>query len=114
MKAARKQAVGIVGYVSATVAGTLAKGRSSEPAEPLEVRLEPDDSEVVVRVHAKDVVEARLGAERGSQVAVQLIVEEGAAVETLVRGRATAEGVQRFVDPVLSQRLRAPLAVIFV
>ena len=107
-----REAMAVTGYVAKNVADALSN-KKSEAA--VEVRPERDVEDVVARVAASDVVETRVGSTEGGYTMVQLILRDGAKVETVMRTEANAKGFAAFHDPVLNRvRAQATAKVIMV
>ena len=77
-----REAMAATGYVASETAAQLAS------ADLLEVWPERDVSKVVMRVSGKDVEEVRVGASESGQTLVQLILKEGAIVETALKAKS--------------------------
>ena len=101
-----REALGVTGFVPSEVAERLEGGGH----DVVDVRVAPGRDDVLMRVARSGIAEVRLGATQGGETAVQLILEEGHDIETVVRYKATVEGVQRFHDPALN-RLTASAVV---
>ena len=95
-----KEAMAVTGYVDQSVAAALSKGSVKTSVD---VRPERDIKEVVARVLASDIASVRTGATKNGQVLVQLILREGARVETVVAVAASPNGMRAFHDPVLNR-----------
>jgi hypothetical protein len=102
IKRGMKEAFAVTGYVPDEALRKL----ESDVAGKIDVRVERNSDEVVMRVDRADVAEIRAGASVNNETIVQVILRAGAAVETVVKAKASLEGVARFNDPVL-QRLTA-------
>jgi hypothetical protein len=96
---AMREAFAVTGYVSADQAVRLRETREGV----VELSPEQEAGQVSMRVEAGDVTEVRVGASRGKQTLVQLLLKDGATVETVVRHRATAQGLSQIFDPALHQ-----------
>ena len=102
IKRGMKEAFAVTGYVPDEALRKL----ESDVAGKIDIRVERNSDEVVVRVDRADVAEIRAGASVNNETIVQVILRAGAAVETVVKAKASLEGIARFNDPVL-QRLTA-------
>jgi hypothetical protein len=96
-----REAMAVTGYVLEELATRMSRG--SAGVEYVEVRPEKDVNDVVIRVAVADVQETRVGAAGHGVVLVQLILRDGAAVETVVRSAADPAGLRAFHDPVLNR-----------
>ena len=102
IKRGMSEAFAVTGYVPDKALQELESGLAGK----IDVRVERDSDEVVMRVDRADVAEIRAGASARNETIVQVILRAGAAVETVVKTKASLEGVARFNDPVV-QRLTA-------
>jgi hypothetical protein len=99
----------ITGYVHAEAIKTL---RSTERVD---VYPEQDVREIRMRVAGSDIAEVRSGATAAGLTVVQLILKDGAKVQTVVEATADAKGMRAFHDPVLNRiRQEATAKKIFV
>jgi hypothetical protein len=96
----------ITGYVADPVASRL---KATTPGT-IEIAPERGHREVCMRVDGADVDEVRTGTSAHGETLVQLILRDGAVVETLFRTTADVKGVARFNDPTLA-RLTASATV---
>lgn len=96
---AMREAFAVTGYVAADQAARLRDSKEGV----VELSPEQEAGQVSMRVEASDVAEVRVGASRGKQTLVQLLLKEGATVETIVRHKATAQGLSQIFDPSLHQ-----------
>jgi hypothetical protein len=104
-----REAMAVTGYIPAKEVKALRK------AESIEIRPERDIADVVVRVAGKDIEEVREGSTEGSLTAVQVILRQGATVETVHRVKANPAGMKAFHDPVLNRvRQEASAKVIMI
>ncbi len=102
IKRGTSEAFAVTGYVPDKALQELESGLNGK----IDVRVERNSDEVVMRVDRADVAEIRVGASARNETIVQVILRAGAAVETVVKTKASLEGIARFNDPVL-QRLTA-------
>ena len=96
----------ITGYVAKDIAGRL----KAQAAGAIHVSPERGQTDVVMGVDGSAVAEVRIGATVKGQTLVQLILKEGAAVETIIRSKANIAGITRLNDPAI-QRLTAAATV---
>jgi hypothetical protein len=96
--------------VTGYLADASAKQLSSQRSGHLEVRPERGYTDVVMRVDRADVTEVRTGSSVQGETLVQLILRDGANVETIIRTTADIRGITRFYDPTLT-RLTAAATV---
>ena len=96
---ALKEAYAITGYVADDIAAKLSAYGSGH----VHVKPERGYDDVLMRVDAADVQELRTGSSVQGETLVQLILREGAVVETVIRTTADAKGVTRFHDPALTR-----------
>jgi hypothetical protein len=101
-----KEALAVTGYVEDKVAQHL---RALSPGK-VDVRPERGVHDVLMRVDGADVAEVRTGSSAHGETLVQLILRDGAAVETVVRAVASAAGVARLNDPALIRLTAAATA----
>jgi hypothetical protein len=96
----------ITGYVPDAVAGQL-QGRH---AGAVEVSPERGRQDVKMRVDLSAVTEVRTGSSAGGETLVQLLLQDGAQVETVITTTADPQGMKRFLDPAL-ERLTAAATI---
>jgi len=96
-----REAMAVTGYVPAELATQLSNGSSG--IGNIEVRPEREVQDVVMRVATTDIHETRVGPTEQGLTLVQLILRDGAPVETVVRAAASHAGLRAFHDPVLSR-----------
>lgn len=104
------EAFAVTGYVSDTVAAVLGKEGWVSSGSVAEIRPDRDVQDVYVRVSSDAVREVRVGASRGGSTLVQIILKRGANIESVIRHKATAEGLTRFYDPALARVAAAAIA----
>ena len=104
------EAFGVTGFVPSELAERLEDGGD----DVVEVRVASGRDDVVMRVKRADVAEVRLGATSDGETTVQLILDEGHEVETVLRHKATVEGVMRFHDPALSRLTARAVATVIM
>jgi hypothetical protein len=94
-----KEAFAVTGYVADDIANQLqAKGSGK-----IDVKVERGYEEIMMRVDQADVVEVRIGSSVNNEALVQLILRDGATVETVIRTPANTKGLSRFHDPILAR-----------
>ena len=98
----------VIGYLPDAAAKSLASGKYS--SGPIEVRLEPGNDTLQVRIDPKDVAGVLLGASKKGETGVQVFLNEKAKVETLARG--LADDFRLIKDPILWWH-RPPIVVIY-
>jgi hypothetical protein len=89
----------VTGYLDDSIAAQLQRG---EFPSSIEVRPEPEIQDVFVRVSREAVADIRVGASRDGLTLIQLILREGAVVESIYRTKAVS-GLRSFYDPVLNR-----------
>jgi hypothetical protein len=99
----------VIGYLPDAAAKSLATGKYS--SGPIEVRLEPGNDTLQVRIDPKDVAGVLLGASKKGETGVQVFLNEKAKVETLARGLAD-DFLKPIKDPILWWH-RPPIVVIY-
>ena len=100
----------VVGYLPDAAAKTLASGKYS--GGPVEVRLEPGNDTLQVRIDPKDIAGVLLGASKKGETGVQVFLNDKAKVETLARGLADDFRLRPIKDPILWP-YRPPIVVIY-
>ena len=100
----------VVGYLPDAAAKALASGKYSGGS--IEVRLEPGNDNVHVRIDPKDVAGALLGASKKGETGVQVFLNEKASVETVTRGLAVDLRLRPIKDFSLWPG-RPPIVVIY-
>jgi len=100
-----KEAYAITGYVSSESAKNLAAKEEGY----IDVKPERGEDRVLMRVKRSDIAEVRTGSATGGETMVQLILRDGAPVETVLRAKASIEGITRFQDPALTRLTAAAL-----
>lgn len=95
-----REAMAVMGYVPTSSVGDL----SVQGGDPI-IELFPDIStkEVVLRVAKADVSEVRVGNPQAGFTLVQLILNDGANVESAIRTTADPAGLRSFHDPILNR-----------
>jgi hypothetical protein len=101
-----KEAMAVTGYVPDAVAKTL----NDKGAGAVDVYPERGVDEVAARIQKSEIAEARVGSSSRGTTLVQLILAKDATVETVVRTKANAKGLQRFYDPNLARLRQAAMA----
>ena len=96
-----REAMAVTGFVHASA--TLDTAQLSGGTGTIEIRPERDVDQVLIRVATSDVEEVRIGGTHSGMTLVQLILRDGAAVETVVKSTATPPGMRVFHDPVLNR-----------
>jgi hypothetical protein len=96
----------ITGYVSDVLAARLQGGQFGS----VEVCPERGRQDVKMRVDLSAVTEVRVGSSLGGETLVQLLLQDGAQVETVITTTADPQGMKRFLDPAL-ERLTAAATV---
>jgi hypothetical protein len=99
----------VIGYLPDAAAKTLASGKYS--GGPVEVRLEPGNDTVHVRIDPKDIAGVLLGASKKGESGVQVFLNDQAKVETVARGLADDFRLRPIKDPFLWP-CRPPIVVI--
>jgi hypothetical protein len=89
----------IVGYLPDAAANALASGQYA--SGPIEVRLEPGNDNVHVRVDRKDVAGVLVGSSKNGESGVQVFLNDQATVETVTRGLADDLRLRPIKDPFL-------------
>ena len=99
----------VIGYVSDATAKAI--GSKRQQAKPLEIRLERG-SEAHVRVKPEDVAGVLVGASQKGETSVQVLLNDKATVETVIRGSASS-----FLKPIKDWTIlpwRPPIVAIYV
>jgi hypothetical protein len=104
------EAFAVTGYVSDAVAKSMSAEGWISSGKTAEVQPDRDAGDVYVRVAADKVREVRVGASRGGLTLVQLILKRGAEIESVIRHKASPEGLTRFYDPTLARVAAAAVA----
>jgi len=104
------EAYAVTGYVSESVASTIRNEGWVSSGSVVDIRPDREAEDVYVRVASDAVKEVRVGASRGGSTLVQIILKRGASVESVIRHKATAEGLTRFYDPTLARIAAAAVA----
>jgi hypothetical protein len=89
----------VTGYLPDQVAHAL----KPKHAGAIEVLPERGSHDVLMRVQGQDIAEVRTGSSSDGHTMVQLILRDGAPVETVVRSTADAKGLTRFNDPAIGR-----------
>jgi len=89
----------ITGYVADRVVDQL----DSKHNEQVEVSPALGEPDVLMRIKRGDIAEVRKGSSTKGQTLVELILRDGAPVETVLRSTADVKGVARFNDPAISR-----------
>lgn len=92
-----REAMAITGYIPASRVERVSSARF------VEVFPERNVSSVLMRVRSRDIAEIRVGSTQEGLTLVQLILLEGAEVQTVTLTSADAEGMRAFHDPVLNR-----------
>ncbi|HEV7921973.1 MAG TPA: hypothetical protein VGR02_14395 [Thermoanaerobaculia bacterium] len=100
----------VIGYLPDAAAKALASGKYAEG--PVEVRLEPGNDDVHVRIDPRDIAGVLLGASKKGESGVQVFLNDKAKVETVARGLAEDLRLRPIKDPILWP-YRPPIVVIF-
>ena len=100
----------VVGYLPDAEAKALASGKLS--GKPIEVRLEPGNTTLHVRIDPKDVAGVLLGPSKKGESGVQVFLNDKARVETVSHGFAEDLRLRPIKDPVLLP-WRPPIVVIY-
>ena len=100
----------VVGYLPDAAAKALASGNYS--SGPVEVRLEPGNDNMHVRIDPKDIAGVLLGASKKGESGVQVFLNDQARVETVAHGFADDFRLRPIKDPILWP-FRPPIAVIY-
>ena len=93
--------------VTGYVADDVAKQLSGRPSGHVHVKPERGYDDVLMRVDAADIKEVRTGSSSQGETLVQLILSEGARVQTVIRTTADSKGIARFHDPALTRLIAA-------
>src|SRR6185436_2773541 len=104
------EALAVTGYVADAIAKTLRSDGWVSSGSIVEIRPDRDVDDVYVRVSADNVREVRVGATREGRTLVQLVLKRGAQIESVIRHKATTEGLTRFYDPTLARVAAAAIA----
>jgi hypothetical protein len=102
-----KQAFAVTGYVPTEAAEQL---RQKTLTGLIEVRPDANHHEVVARVNIGTVADVRIGPSAGGSTLVQLILTDGATVETVTRIPAGVKGLSLLDDPILNRLQQAATA----
>jgi len=100
----------VIGYLPDASAKAIASGKYS--GGPIEVRLEPGNDTMHVRIDPKDVAGVLLGASKKGETGVQVFLNDKAQVETVARGLADDFRLRPIKDPILWP-YRPPIFVIY-
>jgi hypothetical protein len=100
----------VVGYLPDAAAKALASGKY--PDGSVEVRLEPGNDNLHVRIDPKDIAGVLLGASKKGESGVQVFLNDKANVETVARGLADDFRLRPIKDPILWP-YRPPIVVIY-
>lgn len=92
-----REAMAVTGYVGAD------RVEQIRHAGQVEVWPERDIVDVVIRVRSDDIEDVRVGGTEAGRTLVQLILRDGATVETAQRATADPKGMRAFHDPVLNR-----------
>jgi len=89
----------VTGYVPDNVA------RELKAKHPNSVEIHPERGvrDVLVRVNGSDISEVRSGSSEQGETLVQVLLRDGAQVETVIRSSADFKGLTRFHDPTISR-----------
>ena len=100
----------VVGYLPDATAKALATGKYS--GGPVEVRVEPGNDSMHVRIDPKDIAGVLLGASKKGESGVQVFLNDKAKVESVSRGGAEDFRLRPIKDPILWP-YRPPFVVIY-
>lgn len=100
----------VVGYLPDVAAKGLASGMYSGP---IEVRVEPGNDSMYVRVNPNDIAGVLVGSSKNGESGVQIFLNEQASVESVTRGLADDFRLRPIKDPFLWP-CRPPVVVIMV
>src|SRR3982750_3771950 len=89
----------VTGYVPDKIARELKANYSHS----VEIHPERGAHDVFMRVSGGDISEVRSGSSEQGQTLVQLLLPDGAQVETVIRTTADIKGVARFHDPTITR-----------
>jgi len=89
----------VTGYVPDKIAQELKAKHSNS----VEIHPERGAHEVFMRVNGSDISEVRSGSSEQGETLVQLLLRDGAQVETVIRSSADVKGLARFHDPTISR-----------
>lgn len=92
-----REAMGVTGYFDSGIVSGLSS------IETIDLQPERAVADIYIRVRGEDVEEVREGGELDGLTLVQLILKDGASVETIHRVSASAEGLTAYHDPVLNR-----------
>ena len=101
----------VIGYLPDAAAKELASG--SYASGPIDIRLEPGNDDVHVRIDPQHIAGVLLGASKKGESGVQVFLKDDAKVETVTRVVARDFRLRAISDPVLTF-FRPPLVSIFV
>ncbi|HWW61487.1 MAG TPA: hypothetical protein VN181_08980 [Thermoanaerobaculia bacterium] len=104
------EAFAVTGYVPDAVAQQLGKDGWVSSGSVVEVRPDREVQDVYVRISSDAVQKVKVGASRGGTTLVQIILQGNANIESVIRHKATAEGLTRFYDPTLARVAAAAIA----
>jgi hypothetical protein len=100
----------VVGYLPDAVAKAItSKGGYKDP---LEVKMEPGNNEMHVKISPKDIAGVLVGASNKGETSVQVLLKENATIEAVARGSITD-----FLKPIRDLsfiKVRPPVNMIFV
>jgi hypothetical protein len=96
-----RNAMAVTGYVNDKTSADLTRLKALGGS--IDVSPERSVRDVVIRVSWSDVDETRVGATEAGMTLIQLILRDGATVETIIRSEASPAGLRAFSDPVLNR-----------
>ena|SRR5437879_4977968 len=99
------EAIAVTGYVPDKIAKQLKKQWDS-----IDVHPDRKEGDAFVRVESSAVRDIRIGASKGGTTLVQLILNDDASIETVVREALPKSGARRFFDPALARVTAAAIA----
>lgn len=100
----------VIGYLPDVAAKGLASGMYSGPVE---VRVEPGNDNMYVRINPNDIAGVLVGSSKNGESGVQVFLNDQASVETVTRGLADDLRLRPIKDPFLWP-CRPPVVVIMV
>jgi len=103
-----KEAMAVTGYVSEKDAALL------KSKKVFEIYPDKEVDEVSMRVYGEDAAEIRVGSSSGGKTLVQVILRDGAKIETVVSSEASPRGFERFHDPVINRIRQQAIAKVIM
>jgi hypothetical protein len=89
----------VTGYLPDKTARELKPGHAGS----LDIAPEREHADVFMRIRGSDITEVRTGSSVNGHTLVQLLLRDGAQVETVIRTTADSKGITRFNDPTISR-----------